>query len=214
MLFLDRFDAGRQLIQKLKKYSNDPKAIVLALPRGGVLTGYEVAKGLHLPLDITCPRKIGAPGNPEYAIGAITETGEGIFHDDAIAQLEIPEGYLEQKVEEEKEVAKRRLNLYRQNRPPRNIKGKTVLLVDDGLATGATMQAAIASVKKEGAGKIVVAVPVSPPHTLSELKGEADETVCLMTPPGFYAVGQFYQDFMPIGDQEVIRLLQSYWHSQ
>lgn len=213
MHFINRFDAGKQLAARLEKYRNDPKAIVLALPRGGVETGYEVAKGLHLPLDITCPRKIGAPSNPEFAIGAITETGEGILHEDVIAALYVSKEYLAKTMAEEKETAQKRLQSYRKGRPARELKGKTVLLVDDGLATGATMQAAIASVKKEGAGKIVLAVPVAPPHTLSKFHGDADDIVCLMTPPGFYAVGQFYDDFAPVNDQEVIDLLHHYWDS-
>lgn len=211
MSFIDRFDAGIKLAAALAKYRNDKNGIVLALPRGGVQTGYEVAKGLNLPLEITCPRKIGAPSNPEFAIGAITETGEGILHQEVIASLGVSQDYIKKTIAEEKEVAKNRLDLYRMGRPPRQLKGKTVLLVDDGLATGATMQAAIASVKKEGAGKIVLAVPVSPPHTLSEFRSEVDEIVCLMTPPGFYAVGQYYSDFSPVSDQEVIRLLHRYW---
>lgn len=207
MRLIDRIDAGKQLAVRLKKYQNDPNAIVIALPRGGVVTGYEVAKELHLPLDITCPRKIGAPGNLEFAVGAITETGQGILHDDVIESLQISEEYLQQKIAAETQVAKARLALYREGREKRDLKGKTVLIVDDGLATGSTMQAAIASVKSEGAGKIVLCVPVSPTHTLSKFEGDADEIVCLMTPPGFYAVGQFYDDFAPVSDEEVIALL-------
>ncbi len=211
MYFINRFDAGKQLAAKLSKYRNDPKGIVLALPRGGVETGLEVAKELNLPLDITCPRKIGAPSNPEFAIGAITETGEGILHEDVIESLGVSKEYVAKKIAEEKEIAEGRLELYRKGRPPRQLKGKTVLLVDDGLATGATMQAAIASVKKEGAAKIVMAIPVSPPHTLSKFRADVDDIVCLSTPPGFYAVGQFYRDFASVSDQEVIRLLHHYW---
>jgi putative phosphoribosyl transferase len=213
MSFINRFDAGKKLSAALEKYRNDKNAIVLALPRGGVQTGYEAAKELNLPLDITCPRKIGAPSNEEFAIGAITETGEGILHQDVIDYLRVSDAYLKAVIEEEKAVAEKRLQLYRKGRPPRQLKGKTVLIVDDGLATGATMQAAIASVKKEGAAKIVLAVPVSPPDTLPKFTNLADEIVCLMTPRSFYAVGQFYADFAPVSDQEVVTLLHNYWDS-
>ena len=210
-MFIDRFDAGKKLAERLNKYKGDKNAEVLALPRGGVQTGYEVAIALGLPLDITCPRKIGAPYNPEFAIGAITETGEGILHEEVIKSLQIPQDYIQKTIAEETAVAKKRLDLYRLGRPKRLIKGKTILIVDDGLATGATMQAAIASVKKEGAAKIVLAVPVSPVHTLREFEGKVDEIVCLSTPPGFYAVGQFYFDFAPVTDREVIKILHEYW---
>jgi putative phosphoribosyl transferase len=207
MIFQDRHDAGKQLVHLLAKYKNRPQAIVLGLPRGGVVTAYEVAKGLQLPLDVTCPRKIGAPFNQELAIGAITETGEGVFNEDLITRLEIPEIYISHAIEIEKKQAQRRVNLYRKNRPNLSLEGKTVILVDDGLATGATMKAAIKSVKVAGADKIVVAVPISPPDTFQEIKEEVDEAFCLDTPIFFQAVGQFYEDFSQTEDEEVIELL-------
>jgi putative phosphoribosyl transferase len=207
MIFLDRFDAGKQLAKKLLHYRGDPNALVLALPRGGVQTGYVVAKELDLPLDITCPRKIGAPGNSEFAIGAITETGEGILHQDVIQTLSVSDRYLKEKIAEETLTAKRRLEIYRGGRPPRQLKGKTVIIVDDGLATGATMQAAIFSVKKEGAAKIVIALPVAPPGSTLNFENDVSEIVCLMNPINFYAVGQFYTHFSQVSDQEVISLL-------
>ena len=206
-MFKDRHDAGKQLIPPLQKYQNDPNAIVLGLPRGGVVVAYEVAKGLHLPLDITCPRKIGAPFNPELAIGAITETGEGIFDDYLIFRLQVPEKYIQETVEKEKKVAQQRSKLYRKNRPKIPLENKTVIIVDDGLATGSTMRAAIKSVSSEGTEKIVVAVPVSPPHTLEMIQNEADEVICLDTPPHFAAVGQFYENFTQTEDQDVIDFL-------
>lgn len=207
MIFRDRQDGGKQLAQELLKYHHQPNVVVLGLPRGGVVTAFEVAKALSLPLDIVCPRKIGAPFNPELAIGAITETGEGVFHDNLISRLGISEKYIQQEVEKEKQQAQRRLTLFRKNRPKINLEGKTVILVDDGLATGATMEAAIKSVTAEGAAKIVVAVPVSPPDTYDKIQREVDEIVALSTPTFFEAVGQFYDDFSPTEDEEVVELL-------
>jgi putative phosphoribosyl transferase len=207
MIFRDRQDGGQQLAQALLKYRNFPDTVVLGLPRGGVVTAFEVAKALHLPLDITCPRKIGAPFNPEYAIGAITETGEGVFHDDLLARLGVSEQYIQQEVEKEKKQAQRRLSIFRKNRPKINLAGKTVIIVDDGLATGATMQAAIKSVKAEGAEKVVVAVPVAPSDTYEKIVNDVDEIIVLSTPSFFQAVGQFYQDFSQTEDEEVIKLL-------
>ncbi len=207
MIFTNRRDAGEKLVPELVKYRNDPNAVVIGLPRGGVVTAFEVARGLHLPLDVVCPRKVGAPFNPELAIGAITETGEGVFQHDLIAHLGISQKYIEEEVEKEKKVAQRRLALFRKNRPKVSLKGKTVIIVDDGLATGATMQAAIKSVKKEMAEKIVVAVPVSPPDIYEKIQEEVDEIVVLDTPALFAAVGQFYVDFAGTEDEEVVELL-------
>lgn len=207
MRFRDRSHAGQELVPKLSQYRNDPNAIVIGLPRGGVVTAYEVAKGLQLPLDVVCPRKIGAPQNPELAIGAITETGEGIFDQSLITYLNVSEDYIEKEVEKEKMQAQRRLKLFRKSRPKICLEGKTVIIVDDGLATGATMKAAIKSVKSEGAEKIVVAVPVSPVDTYKEIQQEVDEIVAIGTPPYFSAVGQFYEDFASTEDEEVVALL-------
>ncbi len=206
-MFKDREDAGAQLATLLSNYKNHPNAIVIGLPRGGVVTGYQVAKALNLPLDITCPRKIGAPDNLEYAIGAITETGEGIFHHDVIRALEVSEEYLQEMIELEKKEAQHRLDLYRKDRPPIEIIGKLVILVDDGLATGSTMQAAIRSIKSAHPAKIVVAVPVAPPDTLEHIRDQVDEVVCISAPPHFYAVGQFYDLFGQTEDDEVIDLM-------
>lgn len=208
MRFKDRKDAGKKLATRLISYQNDPNAVVIGLPRGGVVTAFEVAKYLNLPLDVTCPRKIGAPGNLEYAIGAITETGEGIFHEEPIQMLHIPSSYIQKMVETEKEVARKRLELYRKRAPAIDIENKTVIIVDDGIATGATMQAAIRSIRSQGAGRIVLAVPVAPPETYEEISSEVDEAVCLDTPPFFQAVGQFYESFGATEDEEVIQLLE------
>lgn len=199
MIFKNRYDAGEQLAKRLTEYQNNPEVIVIGLPRGGIPVAYMISNFLKVPLDITCPRKIGAPMNPEYAIGAITETGEGIFNE----SFEIQEEALER----EKQIAQNRLKKYRQGMGPREISGKIVILVDDGLATGFTMKAAILSMQREGANQVIVAVPVAPPDTLEEIKQMADETICLMTPYNFQAVGQFYAEFSQTEDEEVIRCL-------
>lgn len=207
-MFEDRKDAGKQLAGLLKKYRNHPNAIVLGLPRGGVVTAYEVAKALHLPLDIIVPRKMGSPYSPELAIGAVTETGQMILNQDIIQQLGVSMNFIEKVAAKEKEEALRRLKVFRKGLPPRNLKGKTVILVDDGLATGATMKAAVLAMKAEGADEIVVAVPVSPYDTLQEIRSEADDAVCVETPSFFQAIGQFYVNFTQVEDEEVVELLQ------
>lgn len=211
-MFFDRKDAGAKLAACMPAYKGDKNAIILGLPRGGVVVAYEVAKALHLPLDVICPRKIGAPFNPEFAVGAITETGQGIFDMGVIARLGISEEYLRDTIETEKKRAQQRLQAFRKDRPPRDLKGKTVILIDDGLATGSTMKAAIMSVKAEGASKVVVAVPVSPEDTHDEIAATVDDMICLATPPFFQAIGQFYNDFSQVEDDTVIEILKSVRH--
>ncbi|HEY4832693.1 MAG TPA: phosphoribosyltransferase [Waddliaceae bacterium] len=207
MLFRDRVDAGRQLAQALQSYINQPNTYVIALPRGGVVVGHEVAIALHLPLDIVCPRKIGAPFNPELAIGAITETGEGILSQDLIYELGISEEYIKTIMEQEKKKAQWRLKHYREGRPPCLLKDKCVILVDDGLATGSTMRAAIKTIRAKQAKEIIMAVPVAPRDTLTRLEKDVDKAICLATPSAFFAVGQFYNLFDQTTDEEVISLL-------
>ncbi len=204
--FKDRRDAGKQLSKALPSYSNI-FSIVLGLPRGGVVLAAEIAKELSIPLDIICPRKIGAPGNQEFAIGAITETGEGYFNQEIIEALGISPLYLKKEIEKEKEEAKRRLKVFRGPRPVLNLKGKQIVLVDDGLATGMTMKAAIATVRKLSPSKVIVAVPVAPIDTAREIQSLVDEFICLLITDNFYAVGQFYEKFPQTTDQEVIDLL-------
>lgn len=211
-MFQDRSDAGKKLAPLLEKYQGNKEVIVIGLPRGGVITAREVASFLKAPLDVICPRKVGAPFNPELAIGAVTETGEGFFNEEFIRRLEIPKEYLEEEVEKERKRATARLALYRKGKPPLDVKGKIVIIVDDGLATGATMKAALLSLKKQKAQKLIVAVPVAPPDTVSEVKKMADEVYCIDTPWLFQAVGQFYVDFSQTEDEEVIALLSSYEH--
>ncbi len=210
MIFEDRQDAGKKLAEKLLQYQNIPDGIVVGLPRGGVVVACEVARRLSLPLDVVCPRKIGAPFNPEYAIGAITETGEGIFNEEAISYLNISAEHIKETVEFEKKQAQRRLELFRKGLPPRDFKDKIMIIVDDGLATGSTMKAAIKSVKAEGAKEIICAVPVSPPDTYREIEGMVDKIICLDTPHLFQAVGQFYEDFRATEDEDVAAIMQSF----
>jgi len=206
-MFRDRIDAGEKLTKELLQYKDQDNTIVVGLPRGGVPVAYEISQSLNLPLDVVCPRKIGAPGNKEFAIGAITETGAGIFGMGIIDRLGIPKDYIDEEVEKEKKRAQHRLDIYRKGMPPRDFKGKTVLVIDDGLATGSTMKAAIQSIRAEGADKIIVAVPVSPPDTLQEIRTMVDEVICLDAPVFFQAVGQFYMDFSPTEDEEVVALM-------
>jgi putative phosphoribosyl transferase len=210
MTYVNREQAGSILASHLQKYKNKSNTVVLGLPRGGVVTAHVVAKNLNLPLDITCPRKIGAPANPEYAIGAITETGEGLFNQAAITSLGVTKDYLESMIEREKMIAQKRLQLFRSGKPPLDVKNKTVILVDDGLATGFTMKVAIKSIKRLGAKKIIVAVPVAPKDTCEEIKEMVDALVCPLHPTFFYAVGQFYQDFQQTEDIEVVDIMKNY----
>jgi putative phosphoribosyl transferase len=207
MIFKDRIDAGQKLAKALEKYKNAKDTVILALPRGGVVTGFEVAKELNLPLDIVVPRKIGAPGNPEFAIGAITETGEGIFDEETIKTYGISKEYIENETKKEKAEAERRLKLYRGERPCLVLKDKTVILLDDGLATGLTMRAAIKTVKAYEPKKIIAAFPVGASDSIEILKSEADEVVYLDAPFFFGAVGAFYEEFGQTTDGEVIELL-------
>lgn len=208
-IFNDRIDAGIELANALTKWKGQANTMVIGLPRGGVPVASEVAKVLNLPLDVICPRKLGAPHNKEFAIGAITETGEGILSEDVIRSLGISQEYIASEMESQKKEAQKRLELYRQGKPPRVVKGQTIILVDDGLATGSTLKAAIHSLRKEGVEAIIVGVPVSPPDTLREIQELVEEVVCLSAPPFFQAVGQFYRDFSATEDDEVINIMNS-----
>jgi predicted phosphoribosyltransferase len=205
--FVDRVDAGKRLASVLKNFSGK-KGIVLAIPRGGVVVGYMIAKTLNLPLDIIIPRKIGAPDNPELAIGAVAEDGTAILDQNLIRYLGVSREYVLEETVRQKQEIKRRLKLYRQDASYADIKGLDVIVVDDGIATGSTMKAALASVKNRGASSITVAVPVGPPSTIEELEKMSDRVVCLFTPEFFQAIGEFYKDFSQTSDEEVIGLLQ------
>jgi len=204
MIFKDRQDAGRQLVKELKEFKNKKDTIVVALPRGGVVLGYEVAKALDAPLDIVAPRKIGSPENDEFAIGAITEDGEFITNDET---SDIPKDYLKKEIAKQVGEVERRLKIYRQDLEPRIFKNKTVILVDDGMATGLTMKAAIKTAKSRGAKQIIIAIPVSARDTLDRVKPMVDKVVCIEAPLFFGAVGEFYEEFSQTPDQEVIDCL-------
>jgi predicted phosphoribosyltransferase len=204
--FSDRVDAGKRLASALADFAGK-NAIVLAIPRGGVVVGYEISKALDLPLDVIIPHKVGAPGNPELAIGAMTEDGTIILDDNLVAYIGVPRAYIKEESERQKHEIERRLKMYRQNEPYPNLKGRDVIIVDDGIATGSTMKAALASVKNRGARTVTVAVPVGPPSTMKELKKHADRVIFIYTPEYFQAIGQFYTDFNQITDEVVIQLL-------
>ena len=204
--FDDRVDSGKRLASALRNFSGK-KGIVLAIPRGGVVVGYVIAKTLNLPLDVIIPRKIGAPDNPELAIGAVAEDGTAILDQPLIKYLGVSQEYVIEETERQKQEIKRRFKLYRQNTSYPDLKGLDVIVVDDGIATGSTMKAALASVKNRGAASITVAVPVGPPSTIEELEKMADRVVCIYTPEFFQAIGEFYEDFNQTSDEEVISLL-------
>jgi putative phosphoribosyl transferase len=204
-VFNDRKEAGRMLALKLMDYSE--KGIVLAIPRGGTIVGYEVAHKLRVPLDIVAPRKIRAPNNPELAIGAVTEDGTINLDRRLVEYLGVSESYIKEEGERQRLEIKRRLRLYRGDTSFPNLKGLHVILVDDGIATGATVRAALASIRKKAPKSVVLAVPVAPPSTIRNLKSEADDIVYLSAPEPFYAIGQFYREFAQTNDEEVKRLL-------
>lgn len=204
-MFKDRADAGRRLAALLSAYEGDADAVIAALPRGGVVTGRVVADALGLPLDIVVPRKIGAQGDPEYAIGAVTEEGDAVWNEEERRRAD--PRHVETELSTQKAEARRRLATYRAGLPPRTFEGKKVILVDDGAATGLTMRAALATAKRAGAASTVVALPVCPPDTADELSAEADEVAVLERPTSFMSIGRHYADFPQVGDEEVLRLM-------
>ncbi len=212
--FSDRVDAGKQLASAIAPLVSKD-AIILAIPRGGVVVGFEVAKALGIPLDIIIPRKIGAPDNPELAIGAVTEDGTIVLNMDVVEYLNVPEAYIKKESEKQRREIERRLKTYRAEAPPYpSLKNRQVIIVDDGIATGATMKAALASARNRGAKTIIMAVPVGPPSTLKEMEKAANHIVCLQKPETFYAIGQFYEDFAQTTDEEVINLLKISYQKQ
>src|SRR3982074_2868160 len=206
-LFRDRRDAGRGLAEKLTAYANRPDVLVLALPRGGVPVGYEVARALGAPLDVFVVRKLGLPGHEELAMGAVATGGVRVLNDQLIERLGIPEHVIDAVAARERQELARRERLYRRGRPPPVVRGRTVILVDDGLATGATMHAAIQALRQQNPARIVVAVPTASPETCEEIRAKADDVICASTPEPFHAVGRWYQDFSQTTDEEVGFLL-------
>jgi putative phosphoribosyl transferase len=206
-MFRDRSHAGRALAGMLARYAGRPDVVVLALPRGGVPVGYEVARALGAPLDVFPVRKLGVPGREELAMGAIAAGGVVVVNDEVVRRLDIPEAVIDEAAAEERQELDRRAEAYRGGRPAPNLRGKTVVLVDDGLATGSTMRAAVAAVRRLGPAGVVVAVPVGALETCDQFRRVADDVVCAETPEPFFAVGSWYQDFAQTTDEEVRELL-------
>lgn len=201
-MFRDRIDAGHRLAELLSEETELRADIVLAIPRGGLPLGRVVADALGVPLDIVSARKIGAPGNPELAIGAVASDGTLWLNESLIGQIGVRESYIQERIEDERLAAQKKVERYRENRPPPALAGETVLVVDDGVATGATTTACIEQVKNAGAERVILAVPVSPPRTAERLRSVADEVICVATPSNFRAVGQFYESFEQVSDEE------------
>ena len=205
--FPNRAEAGRLLAAKLEKYADRNEVIVLGLPRGGVPVAYEVAKSLRAPLDVFIVRKLGVPGFEELAAGAIASGGVRVLNEDVLRALPNADEIIESVTAKETAELERREKSYRDDRPAPELRDRVVILVDDGLATGATMRAAVRALRQRGVAKIVVAVPVGPPDTCREFEDEADETICASAPEFFQAVGQYYEDFSQTSDEEVRDLL-------
>ncbi len=206
--FRDRRDAGRRLATYLARYAGDPTVLVLALPRGGVPVAYEIAEALSAPLDVFLVRKLGLPGHEEFAIGAIASGGVVVLNDDTLREYGVTRHQVEAVIAAEDRELERRERQYRGDRPFPEVSGRIVVLVDDGLATGSTMRAAVAALRQEGPARVIVAVPTAPRETCEELRMIVDEMVCLVTPDPFYAVGLWYEDFSQTTDEEVRDLLE------
>jgi putative phosphoribosyl transferase len=208
-MFTNREEAGERLAEHLSENRGDPSALILALPRGGVAVGYRLSRRLAVPLDVLITRKIGAPGNPEYALGAICETGALFWNRGALASFSLSPRDLDRAVGIVREEIARRISLYRDGRPLAPVTDRTVILVDDGIATGATFLASIAAIRQLNPRALIGAIPVGPQDTVREVAGQVDKLVILMTPEPFYAVGNFYADFTQVEDRDVLRYLKS-----
>src|SRR5215210_2593523 len=207
MIYRDRTEAGKRLAERLTDYADRPDVLVLALPRGGVPVAYEVARALQAPLDVFLVRKLGVPGHEELAMGAIATGGVRVLNDDVVDYMSIRGEVIDAVAADELRELERRERAYRGDRPAPDVRGKTVILVDDGLATGSTMRAAAAALRQQQPARIVVAVPVSAPQTCDEYRMGVDEIVCAVTPEPFQAVGLWYKDFSQTTDDEVRDLL-------
>jgi len=205
-MFRDRADAGEQLAQLIEDHDIEAD-VVLAIPRGGLPVGRVVADALGIPLDIIAARKIGAPGNPELAIGAVAADGSVWLNDRLIDQIGVDDEYIEEGIDRERENAQAKVDRYRGDHPTPELSGKRVLIVDDGVATGATTTACIRQARNAGADRVILGVPVGPPDSIDRLRSEVDEMVCVETPPHFGAVGQFYESFIQVTDEEAIEYL-------
>lgn len=207
MIFKNREAAGKRLAEQLRSWADDENAIVLAIPRGGIEIGYPIARELNLPLDLLLTRKLGVPGQEELAFGAIAAGGVRFLNSFLVEMSGITPEEVERITKEALELLQKRESLYRANRPPLNVSGKTVILVDDGVATGATVTAALQALRQMRPARVIVAIPVASPSTCDILSRLADELVCLQRPPDFEAVGQFYREFPQVTDAELVGLL-------
>ena len=207
MRFQDRVSAGQELAQALADLKGRNDLLVLGVPRGGVVVAFEVARALGAPLDVCLTHKLGAPDNPELAIGAVTEAGEVVVDRDMIEHLWIPAGYIQAESERQCKELARRARLYRGGRPALRITGRTVIVIDDGLATGSTMLAALQALDALAPTSLIAAIPVAPPEAIRRLSDRADRVECLLSPRPFWAVGAFYIQFEQVSDEQVIELL-------
>jgi predicted phosphoribosyltransferase len=207
MRYENRYDAGRRLALSLAEYAGRPDVTVLALPRGGVPVGFEIARALRVPLDVFVVRKLGVPGQPEFAMGAIASGGALVLDQQTIGELRISRDAVERVIAMERAELARREELFRGSRPPVDVSGRTIILVDDGLATGSTVQAAIAALRKEGPASVIVAAPVGSREACGAIGAVTDGCLCAMIPDRFYAVGLWYEDFAQTTDEEVYDLL-------
>jgi putative phosphoribosyl transferase len=207
VVFRDRREAGRLLAERLGSFKDKKGLLVLAIPRGGVVVGYQIAKALGAPLDVYITRKIGAPSNPELAIGAVASDGTLVLDRELAERVGASEEYIEATSKRERLEIERRLSTYREGMPPLSLKDKSVILVDDGIATGATIEATIKALRKAGARQIVLGIPVGPQDTIERLRQQVDEIVYLHAPEIFWAVGSFYLSFEQTSDEEVVTLL-------
>ena len=208
MIFENRQDAGRQLATHLAEFADRPDAIVLGIPRGGVIVALEIAQALRLPLDIFLAHKLGVPGHEELAFGAIAAAGSRYLDEEVIREMHVSPEAIDLVTAQVRQLLNQRALLYRGRRPPLQLAGRTVLLVDDGIATGASVYAAILALRQIGPAAIVLAAPVAPASTCAWLRTSVDRLVCLHAPPDFHAVGQFFRDFSQVEDDEIVRLLQ------
>jgi putative phosphoribosyl transferase len=212
--FRDRTHAGRLLAKKLSKYANHKDVLILGLPRGGVPVSFEVANALSAPLDIFLVRKLGVPGEEELAMGAVATGGVRVLNEEVISQTDISDPVIEAVSAREQDELRRRELAYRGSAPPPQVSGKRIILVDDGIATGSTMRAAVVALRQQCPSKLVIAVPTAAPSSGDELRTIADEVVAVMMPKPFYAVGQWYATFTQTSDEEVRQLLERSWHRQ
>ncbi len=206
--FHDRRDAGQQLAAKLAAYKQRTDAIVLGIPRGGIVVADEIARALHAPLDVFITRKIGAPFNHELALGAVASDGTLFLDQELVHQLHIPQRLVERAREKQLREIQRRVEMYRRDKPPLALENKIVILVDDGIATGATTFAALRALKTKNPARVILAVPIAPRQVVPLLRGECDEVVLLDTPEPFVAVGYFYRDFAQVTDKQVVEILE------